>query len=96
MYIPMVLPRMMWKSKKCYLERESSQSKESEVDIMRDLQMDIIKHIVAVRLQEKKEATNAMDRSSKKQRILEIIEDKREQEFRDMPVEELSKMLQEL
>jgi hypothetical protein len=59
-----------------------------------DLQIAIVKHVVAVRLQEKKDRENAAENAARKQKVMEIIERKQDQALENLSIEELTKLAQ--
>ena len=58
--------------------------------------IEIIKYIVKVKLAEIKEAENAKERKEEKQEILQIIKEKESEAKRNMSVEELKKLAENL
>jgi len=60
------------------------------------LQTSIIKHVVEVRLQERKDIEEASAKAAKKQKILSIIAEKQDQSLRDMSEEDLANMVNSL
>ncbi len=60
------------------------------------LQIEIIKYIVSVKLEEKKEAEKAKERKEQKQKIMSILASKQDEALQGKSVEELQKMLEEL
>ena len=72
------------------LETKSEESEKLAVRI------GIIKYIVSVKLEEKKEAELAKERKEQKQKIMEILASKHDEELKGKSVEELEKMLEEL
>ena len=72
------------------LETKSEESEKLAVRI------GIIKYIVSVKLEEKKEAELAKERKEQKQKIMEILASKQDEELKGKSVEELEKMLEEL
>jgi hypothetical protein len=60
------------------------------------LRFEIVKHIIDVRLTERDAAKAAADRSARKQRLLEIIADKEDDQLRDSSLDDLKKMAEEL
>lgn len=70
-----------------------SKSKEDEV---LDIQIAIVKHIVAVKQQENAYRLAEKERKEKKQRIMEILADKQDESLKGKSIEELQKMLDEL
>ncbi len=77
-------------------EGDSLLEDKKEGDEMLDLQLSIVKHIVEIRLEERKEAKDRKVKKETKQKLLGIISDKQDQQFRDMPVEDLIKLVDEL
>ncbi len=72
------------------LETKSEESEKLAVRI------GIIKYIVSVKLEEKKEAELAKERKEQKQRIMKVLASKHDEELKGKSVEELEKMLEEL
>jgi hypothetical protein len=72
------------------LETKSEESEKLAVRI------GIIKYIVSVKLEEKKEAELAKERKEQKQRIMKVLASKQDEELKGKSVEELEKMLEEL
>lgn len=60
------------------------------------LQIEIIKYIVSVKLEEKKEAERAKERKEQKQKIMSILASKQDEALQGKSVEELKRMLEEL
>ena len=60
------------------------------------LKMDIVKHIIAVKLAEKEVAEKAKETKEKKQKILEAIARKQDEALVNSSVEDLQKMLESL
>ena len=60
------------------------------------LKMDIVKHIIAVKLAEKEVAEKAKETKEKKQKILEAIARKQDEALVNSSVEDLQKMLDTL
>lgn len=79
-----------------------TQAEESLLDTPRPedeitaLQIDIVKHIVSVKLQEKEVAEKATERRARKQKLLEILEYKQDEQLRDMSSNKLQKLIDEL
>lgn len=59
-------------------------------------QIEIIKHIVSVKLEEKKAAKMAKERKEQKQKIMSILASKQDEALQGKSIEELEKMLDEL
>jgi len=60
-----------------------------------NLQIDVVKHIFKVKLDEKEARENEAARAERKQKILAIIESKQEDELREKSVEELEALIAE-
>ena len=60
------------------------------------LKMDIVKHIIAVKLAEKEAAEKAREVKEKKQKIMSIIAQKQDESLMNSSVEDLQKMLDTL
>lgn len=76
-------------------EGESLLDAKSQANEVLDLQIDIVKHIVTVKLAEKEARENEAARAERKQKILAIIESKQEDELREKSVEELEALIAE-
>lgn len=72
------------------LEVKSSEDEELTV------QIEIIKYIVSVKLEEKKAAEMAKERKEQKQKIMSILASKQDEALQGKSIEELEKMLDEL
>lgn len=57
------------------------------------LQVDIVKHIVSVKLAEREAAEKRAERKARKQQILGIIKEKQNAALYDMPLEELKALV---
>jgi hypothetical protein len=66
--------------------------KELDDEIL-DLQINIIKHIVKTKLEEKDAFEKSRSNAERSQKILKIIAEKKDKELYDMPIEELEKMV---
>lgn len=60
------------------------------------LRFELVKHVIGVRLEENEKRANAQANAEKRQRILQIMEERQENSLRNASDEELSKMLQEI
>jgi hypothetical protein len=60
------------------------------------LKLEIVKHILTIRLSERERAREAAERVEKKQRILEIIARKEDHQLEEMPVDELRALAESL
>ncbi len=72
------------------LEVKTSEDEELTV------QIEIIKYIVSVKLEEKKVAEMAKERKEQKQKIMSILASKQDEALQGKSIEELEKMLDEL
>lgn len=62
----------------------------------KQLAFDIVKHVIEVRLAERDAAKLAEDRRKTKQRIADLIAEKRDEELKGKSLEDLEKMLESL
>jgi hypothetical protein len=77
-------------------KEESLLETRSKEDEILDLKIAIVKHIVEVRLSEQKARKDLADKLAKKQKLLGIIAEKQDSELRDLSVDELTKLVDEL
>lgn len=77
-------------------QEDSLLETKSKADETLELQIALIKHIVAVRLDEKKLSEAAAEKRAQKQKLLGLIAQKKDAELGDKSVEELEKMVAEL
>lgn len=77
-------------------KEESLLEVKSDEDEKLTMQLEIVKYIVAVKLEEKKAAENAKARKEQKQRIMSILASKQDEALQEKSVEELERMLEEL
>ena len=68
----------------------------SPADEILDLQIAIVKHVVTIRLQERKDRNNEVAVAAKKKKVLGIIADKQDEDLKNMSVEDLTKMASEM
>lgn len=61
-----------------------------------ELRLAIIKHIVITRLEEQQTYENTIVKAEKKQKILSIIAEKQNEQYKDMTVEDLNKLIKDL
>lgn len=71
---------------------KTKSTEETDIENM----VEIVKHIVAVKEQEKTNRLAQKERDAKKQRIMSIISDKEDKALTELSTEELRKMLDEL
>ena len=77
-------------------EEESLLHTKSKADEELALKIDIVKHIVSVKLKEKEDRENARAKKEMKQRLLEIKAKREDAALENMSDEDLNKMLAEL
>jgi hypothetical protein len=77
-------------------KEESLLETRSKEDEILDLKIAIVKHIVEVRLSEQKARTDLAAKSAKKEKLLGIIAEKQDSALRDMSIDELTKLVDEL
>jgi hypothetical protein len=61
-----------------------------------DLKIEIVKDIVATLLQEQADRKEAASKSAQKQKLLEVINRKRDSQLENMPLEDLERMIAEM
>lgn len=67
-------------------------TKSHENEIL-DLQIGIVRHVVEVRLNEKKIRENEVERAAKKEKLLGIIAEKQDASLYDMSIEDLTNLV---
>lgn len=77
-------------------QEESLLDTKSEEDEELAAQIEIVKHIFAVKNEEKKAAETAKERKEQKQKIMAILASKQDEALHGKSIEELEKMLDEL
>lgn len=84
-------------NKKLKEQKEESllETKTKEDEIL-ELQVEIVKHIVHVKILEAKLQEDKVLKSAKKQKIMELIAEKQDASLKDMSIEDLQKMIDEL
>ena len=70
-------------------------TKSKEADVL-DAKIEIVKHIVKTKLEEAEQRRTRAENKKKKDRIAEILADKRYEELRGKSTEELEKMIAEM
>lgn len=75
---------------------ESFVEEKSGADDRLQLAFDLVKHVISVRLKERKEKENAAAAKAKKNKILEILEDKEHEELKGKSSDELKEMIADL
>jgi len=77
-------------------KEESLLEVKTQEDELLALQIEIVKHIVLVRLQELNARENAAKKLMEKQRLLGILAKKQDEQLEGLSVEELTKRIEEL
>ena len=89
------LARMLNKSLK-ESSVESFVDEKPQTDSVIELQFEITKHIISVKLKEREEARLAADRKLQKEKIMTLISDKQDEELKGKSLKDLEKMLKNL
>lgn len=76
-------------------QEESLLDVRTKEDEALSVQIEIVKHIVGVKLDEKKAREQAKQRSEKNQKILALIAEKDDEDLRNMSKEELKKLIED-
>lgn len=77
-------------------EQEESLLEESKENATINLKIDIIKHIVQTKVQERKEREDRELRADRKRKLLGIVAQKQNEELAGKSIEELNSMIDEL
>jgi hypothetical protein len=78
------------------VKEESLLNKKSKQDEELDMKIEIVKHIVKVKLEEENLRLKAREKREQKQKILEIMSAKQDESLQNKSIEELTAMLNEL
>lgn len=83
-------------------KQEKTANEESLLEVKTDedeeltMQIEIVKYIVGVKLEEKKQAENAKAKKEQKEKLLRLLADKQDEELKGKTAEEIQKMIDEL
>lgn len=83
-------------------KQEKTENEESLLEVKTDedeeltVQIEIVKYIVGVKLEEKKQAENAKTKKEQKEKLLRLLADKQDEELKGKTAEEIQKMIDEL
>lgn len=77
-------------------EEESLLTVKTNIDTELEVQIDIVKHIVSVKLAEQEAREKAAAKKAQKQKIMSIIATKEDEALKNSSVDDLRKMLDEL
>lgn len=61
-----------------------------------ELKLEILKHIIAVKLKEDEDRRNAAERATERQKLLDILAEKQDSALKELSVEDIQKRLAEL
>lgn len=78
------------------VQEESLLNVKTKEDKELDIKIEIVKHIVKVKLEEENNRLKAKEQKEQKQKILEILSAKQDESLQNKSVEELQAMLEEL
>lgn len=78
------------------VKEESLLSTKSKADETLELQIEIVKYIVGIKLAEKEAREKAAEKSVQRQKIMEIMAKKQDESLENASMEDLQKMLSEL
>jgi hypothetical protein len=76
-------------------QEDSLLNEKTEKDSTLELQIEIVKYIFEVKTKEAEARKDALNKKKKNQKIMELIERKKEDSMANMSVEELEKLLEE-
>ncbi len=82
--------------KSLYSDEEALFGDDVKIDNELQLKVDVVKHIVKTKLLEQKEKEAALAKADLKKKLLAIKAEKQEAGLRDLPVEDLDRMIDEL
>lgn len=77
-------------------KEESLLNTKSDLETELDIKIQIIKHIFETKLKEQERRKKSVENKAKKQRILEIIQKKKEEDLESKDINELQEMLDDL
>lgn len=77
-------------------QEESLLDVKTEEDSKLEMKIDIVKYIVKVKLKEQESRVKAQEKKEKRQKILEILSEKQDQDLYNKSTDELESMLNEL
>ena len=77
-------------------KEESLLEKRTSADRELDLQIEIVKYIVSVKITEQEKQKKAKENKEQRQKILSILAEKQDAALQDKSVDELQKMLEDL
>lgn len=78
------------------IKEESLLNTKTKADKELDMKIDIVKHIVSVKIEEENTKLQAKEKKEQKQKIMEILATKQDESLQNKTPEELKAMLEEL
>ena len=78
------------------MKEDSLLEEKTQQDEVLQLKIDIVKHIVTIKLQEAEERKNEKERRAKKQKLLSVLEEKQDAQLHDLSPEQLQEMISNL
>ncbi len=78
------------------IKEESLLEKKSQKDKILELKVDLIKHIVKIKLDEEKAQEERILKSERKQKLFNIIAEKQDDNLKNLSIEELNKLADDL
>ncbi len=78
------------------VKEESLLDSKTKEDTELDMKIEIVKHIVSLKLEEKKARLEEKEKKEQKQRILEILSTKKDESLQNKSVDELQALLSDL
>ena len=78
------------------VKEESLLDRQTQEDKVLTMQIEIVKYIVKVKLEEQESRLKAQEQRAKQQKILGILSSKQDEALQNKSIEELTKMLDEL
>jgi N-acetylmuramic acid 6-phosphate (MurNAc-6-P) etherase len=78
------------------VKEESLLDRQTQEDKVLAMQIEIVKHIVKVKLEEQELRLKAQEQKAKQQKILAVLSSKQDEALQNKSIEELTKMLDEL
>lgn len=83
-------------SQKKQTEEESLLNIKTDADTVLDIQIEIVKYIVSIKLEEENARLQLASQKQKKDKIIDILASKQDEDLKNKSVEELKDMLNEL
>jgi hypothetical protein len=78
------------------MQEESLLQGQTKEDELLQLKIDVVKHVVTVKLQEQEVRKTEQDKRFKKQKLLALLEEKQDAQLRDLTPDQLQEMISNL